>query len=93
MKQESLLPGTYAIKQGTLEIQEYRGRWLIRYKTRDNDTWHHQYNTVEEAWPKWLALVNELREAARKHYREHGNDSPTQQFTDSGIEGDADEKP
>jgi hypothetical protein len=64
MIQESLLPGTDAITRGTVEIQPYRDKWLVRYKRLDGHTFQKQCDLIE-AFEIFLRYVEELRSAAR----------------------------
>jgi hypothetical protein len=38
MRQEALLAGTEALPWGTVAIAEYRGKWLVRFKSCDRQT-------------------------------------------------------
>jgi len=61
------------------QIDRYRGKMLIRYKTLDGDTFQEQYQTVDEAFPHFLQRVEELRADAqkRKNLKESWNEAKT----------------
>jgi hypothetical protein len=61
---EALLPGTYAITDNTLEWTEYRGKWLVRYKTGSGSIQRvltASWDAANVAFEKYLA---EMRAAA-----------------------------
>jgi hypothetical protein len=62
--QEALLPDTHAIKRGEMECVPYRGRWLVRWKDGEGNAHQEKFPTVDEAFPRFLELVNHWREAS-----------------------------
>lgn len=60
---ESLLPGTDAIPRGMLEIEPYRGGWLVRGKTLANVPHQRQFKKydLDAAFAYFQKKVAELR--------------------------------
>ena len=80
MKQESLLPDTHAIMAGTLEMERYRGKWLVRYKSLGGDTFKKLFPAKgnvtteadrDEAFEQFCKWREELRAEARQRAEGH----------------------
>lgn len=70
MKQEALLPGTDAIRRGTVEITRRGKRWLVRYKRRDGTVWQRQFADLNQAHRQFLAWADELQASPGNHPEE-----------------------
>jgi hypothetical protein len=67
VQQENLLPDTKAITRGTIEMHEYRGKWLVRYKDLDGNVYRDTYETADVGFPVFLKYVDQCRAACREH--------------------------
>jgi len=61
IRQESLLPGTHAIRKGELEITPRKGGWLVRYKNLEGSVQQRQYKTRDEAWGFYQECWTDLK--------------------------------
>lgn len=67
MIQEALLRGTKGISRGNIEMDEYKGRWLVRWKDLDGYA-HREFfplDAGDTAHAKFLEVVNTIREQIR----------------------------
>ena len=67
MVQESLLQGTGALPWGTVEVTEYRGKWLVRYKSVDRQVctqFKFDLDRVDEAMARFWECADELKRGA-----------------------------
>lgn len=58
---ESLLPDTDAIKRNTLEWDNYRGGYLVRYKTQNGSVQRCQTKSWDEANAAFEKFLQEMR--------------------------------
>lgn len=64
-QQESLLPGTKAIRKGTLEQTPYKGGWLVRYKSLAGVVYQHRTKSLDEANEFYQKYFDELRKDSK----------------------------